>query len=49
VITVLVIRCSLLEGAKEGVDFYVGRFDGEVFADDLVWRDAVSKNNALAF
>ena len=42
VITVLVIRGSLLEGAKQGVDFYVGEFKGEIFENDLVWRDAVS-------
>ena len=42
VITVLVIRFSMLEGAKEGVEFYIGKFKAEIFESDLVWRDAVS-------
>lgn len=43
VITILVIRGALFEGALKGVQFYVGTFVGEKLGDIAVWRDAVSQ------
>ena len=41
-ITILIVRCSLLEGAKFGIDFYVGSFDFNNFGSAELWKDAVS-------
>jgi SNF family Na+-dependent transporter len=41
-ITVLIVRCSLLDGAKFGIDFYVGSFDFSNFGSAELWKDAVS-------
>jgi hypothetical protein len=41
-LTILVITGSLLEGANEGIKFYVGSINYEKFAEPGVWKDAVS-------
>jgi hypothetical protein len=37
----LVIRGALLEGANEGVIYYVGSFNGTKLAQPELWKDAV--------
>ena len=41
-ITILIVRCSLLEGANLGIEFYVGSFDINNFGSAELWKDAVS-------
>merc|ERR1712137_335979 len=37
---ILLIRTSLLNGSEEGVEFYIGKFDGDKLKELDVWRDA---------
>lgn len=39
-IVILFFRVVTLEGASEGVDFYIGKFDGHKLGELGVWRDA---------
>ena len=41
-LTILVIFGSLLDGAKLGVNFYVGDIDWSKFSEPKVWKAAVS-------
>ena len=40
-LTILVIRGALLEGAGIGIENYVGSFNVSVFASPELWKDAV--------
>ena len=44
-LTILVIRGALLDGADIGVFNYVANFDVNAFADPELWKDAV--NNSI--
>jgi SNF family Na+-dependent transporter len=37
---ILVFRTAALDGASDGVEFYIGKFDGEVLGDLTVWTTA---------
>ena len=39
---VLVIRTPFLEGAGDGIEFYIGKFEAEKLSDLTVWATAVS-------
>ncbi len=43
-LTALVIKGAMLDGASEGVKFYVSQFDTSKLAEPEVWKDAVSLN-----
>ena len=42
--TILIIRGALLDGAEKGIEFYVGSFDISKLADAELWKDAVRRN-----
>ena len=44
-LTILVIRGALLDGADIGVFNYVANFDVNAFAEPELWKDAV--NNSI--
>lgn len=39
-LTILVVRGALLDGAGEGIKFYVGSFDVKKLIDPELWKDA---------
>ncbi len=41
-LTILIVAGSLLEGAGEGMKFYIGSINTQKFAEPGVWKDAVS-------
>lgn len=41
-LAILIIRGFQLEGADEGVNFYIGKFDYDKLFDVKIWMDAVS-------
>ena len=41
-LTALVIKGATLDGAGEGVKFYVSKFDTSKLVEPEVWKDAVS-------
>ena len=43
-LTVLVFKGLSLDGAGEGISFYVGRFDLEALIKPDIWKDAVFIN-----
>ncbi len=45
-LTILIVAGSLLEGAGEGVKFYIGTVNTKKFTEPAVWKDAVSLLNA---
>jgi SNF family Na+-dependent transporter len=42
ILTILVIRGCLLDGAGEGIKYYVGQFDINRLATAELWKDAVN-------
>lgn len=40
-LTILVIKGSLLDGAGYGIQFYIGSFDASKLTDPELWKDAV--------
>ena len=41
-LTILVVKGSLLEGSGKGVEFYIGNFNGSKLLEADLWKDAVS-------
>ena len=39
-LTVLVIKGGLLDGAGIGINFYIGKFDGSKLFAPEIWKDA---------
>lgn len=39
---ILVIRTPFLEGAGDGIEFYIGKFEADKLSDLTVWATAVS-------
>ena len=39
-LTILVIKGALLDGAGIGVEFYIGKFDGSKLYQPEIWKDA---------
>ena len=48
-LTILVITGGLLDGASEGVKFYIGSVDVSKFYEPGVWKDAVFILNQIFF
>ena len=42
ILTILVVKGCLLEGAEYGLEFYVGKFETERMMEPGLWMDAVS-------
>lgn len=42
ILTILVVKGALLDGAEYGVEFYVGKFEYERLLEPQLWMDAVS-------
>ncbi len=41
ILTILVIKGALLDGAQYGIEFYVGKFEVAKLAEPQLWMDAV--------
>ena len=42
ILTILVVKGALLEGAEYGIEFYIGKFEYERMLEPGLWMDAVS-------
>ncbi len=41
ILTILVVKGALLDGAEYGIEFYVGKFEVAKLAEPQLWMDAV--------
>jgi len=42
ILTILVVKGALLDGAEYGIEFYVGKFEVAKLAEPQLWMDAVN-------
>ena len=47
-LTILVIKGAMLDGAGYGIQFYIGSFDASKLSDPELWKDAVRFNRLIS-